>query len=265
MSTSLDAEERLVWLGVQTNSAKVNALQGDVNQLKDTVGEWGDFQTAVDDNTSFSELETDLINNYGWSQEDAQAFTDRLSREFNSYTDFADQVNNQFTSYDDLQGVFDQATTFQGDAQTDTGQPAAGIRVHESDGTSYSGVSVPAGTTEIFGVRVEFSQQDPPRGTTEPVTYANMASDDADDVATVYGSITFSADVTNPNGWQVDQQVSLTEDGSVISSKNVSIAANSTKTVEFTVTKQDYICAEYAIGDLDPILACWVPQGLQVT
>jgi hypothetical protein len=264
MSTSLDAEEKLVWLGIQTNSAKVNALQGDVNNLKDTVGDFEDFKTEVDNATSYSDLRDTLVNDYGWSAENADAFISRLQNEFDSFSDFQDQVVNNYSSYSELQQVFDQATTFQGDQQTASGQPAAGIRVHESDGVSYSGVSVPAGTTEVFGDRVEFSQQDPPRGTEEPVTYANMSSDDADNVVNTFQSITFSADASNPNGFQVDTQVSLTEDGSVIQSKQISLAANETKTVSFTVTKEDYICADYAIGGLDPILACWAPAGLTV-
>ena len=44
---------------------------------------------------------------------------------------------------------------------TDDGSPLAGIRVHPEPGQTYDGVDVPAGTTEVFGARVEFSEQTP--------------------------------------------------------------------------------------------------------
>lgn len=260
----MEAEEKLVWLGIKTNAAKVNQLAADVQQLKETIGDWGTFQDLVENQTdSYSELKTELVDNYGWSSDDADAFISRLQNEFNSYNDFQSDVGG-FESYEDLQSLFDSASTFTGDSMTETGQPAAGIRIHESDGVSYAGVSVPPGTTEVFGSRIEFSQQDPVRGAQDPVTYANFSSDDADDVATVRSSITFSADVTNPNGFPIEAEVPLQEDGSVISAKTISFGANETKSVSFTVTKNDYICADYAIGNTSTILACWVPAGIQV-
>jgi hypothetical protein len=262
MATSIDSEEKLVWLGIQTNSAKVNKLEGDVVNLKNTVGDWSDFVSLVNNNSSYSGLRDSLVNNFGWDSNNAQAFVDRLDREFASYTDFKDKVNNQFNSYSDLQAVFGQATIFQGDQVTSSGQPAAGIRVHESDGVSYSGVSVPAGTTEVFGVRIEFSQQNPPRGTTDPVTYANLTTNDADNTVVRTNDITISADVTNPNGFQVDAAVPLTEDGSVLKQQQVSFDANETKSVSFTVAKSSVFCGDYAIGNLSPVLICWKHAGV---
>lgn len=258
----MDAEEKLVWLGIKTNAAKVNKLAADVAQLSETVGDWGSFQDLVtDDVTSYAELNTELVDTYGWSQEDADAFISRLENEFNSFSDFQTSVDG-FESYEDLQSLFDSASTFAGDAETETGQPAAGIRIHESSGTSYAGVSLPAGTTEVFGTRIEFSQQEPVRGTREAVTYGSISTDDADNVANVFASITFSVDVTNPNNFSTTASIPLTEDGDVVKSKEVRFNASETKTVSFTVTKQDYICADYAIGKSDSVLACWVPSGL---
>jgi len=44
---------------------------------------------------------------------------------------------------------------------TDDGSPLAGIRVHTEPGQSFDGIAVPAGTAEVFGRRVEVSQQTP--------------------------------------------------------------------------------------------------------
>lgn len=257
----MEAEEKLVWLGIKTNAAKVNQLSEDVKHLQDTVGDWGEFTDLVEDDTdSYEELKTELVDQ-GWSEGQADNFIARLQNEFNSYNDFQSSVGG-FESYDELQSLFDSASTFAGDSMTESGAPAAGIRIHESDGVSYAGVDVPAGTTEVFGSRIEFSQQDPARGAKESVTYANFTSDDPDNVETVFGTITFSADVTNPNGFPVDAEVPLQEDGSVIRTKTISLGANETVNVEFDVRKEDYICADYSIGNSDPILACWVPAGL---
>ncbi|AGM11217.1 hypothetical protein M197_gp52 [Haloarcula hispanica tailed virus 2] len=259
----MDVEEKLVWLGIKTNAAKVNELAADVQQLQETVGDWGTWKAKVqDDLTSYAELETYLLNQ-GWSQEDVDAFIARLQNTYADFTAFQNDLDN-YDSYEAWQSNFESTTGVQGDATTDSGQPAAGIRVHESAGVSYSGVSVPPGTTEVFGNRIEFSQQDPPRGTQDPVTYSNFTSDDPDDVEVVNSAIVFSADVTNPNGWRVTVTVPLTEDGSVLQSKEVTIDANSTTSVSFSVTKSDYICADYAIGNTSTILACWVPAGLVI-
>ena len=40
-------------------------------------------------------------------------------------------------------------------AESESGD--AGIRIHEEDGVSKDGVEVPAGTVEVYGLKVEFS------------------------------------------------------------------------------------------------------------
>jgi len=258
----MDAEEKLVWLGIKRGGRKVSQVASDVEHLKQTVGDWDAFSDLVVNQTdAYSGLKTELVDTHGWSSAEADAFIARLKNEFNSYNDFQSSVDG-WSTYQQLQSYFDTATTYTSDSLTADGAPAAGIRFHESDGISYDGVQVPAGTAEIFGVRVEVSRQDPPRGTKDSVTYANFQSDDADNVTDVGTPITFSADVTNPNNYGVTAQVPLTENGSVISTKEVRLEGNATTAVEFSVTKDDYVCADYAIGDADPILACWNPTGV---
>jgi hypothetical protein len=258
----MEAEEKLVWLGIKTNAAKVNDLAADTSQLQETVGDWAAFQDLVRNQTnSYSALKSELVNTHGWSSDDADAFIARLKNEFSDYNDVQSSVGG-YDSYAELQSQFDSASTFSGDSETESGQPAAGIRIHESAGVSYSGVDVPAGTTEVFGSRIEFSSQDPVRGTQDPVTYANLSTDDADNVVNVGESITFSADVTNPNGFQVEAEVPLLEDGSVLSASTITLSANGTRTVSFTVTKQEYVCYDYGIGDTGTVTACWKSPNL---
>jgi hypothetical protein len=259
----MEAEEKLVWLGIKTNAAKTNELAADTDHLKETVGDWAAFQDLVQNQTdSYSALQSELETSHGWSSDDAEAFIARLKNEFTTYNDVQSSVGG-YESYAELQAAFDSTTTFTADSETESGQPAAGIRIHESSGVSYSGVDVPAGTTEVFGSRIEFSGQDSVRGTQDPVTYANFSSDDADNVVNTGQSITFSADVTNPNGFQVGTEASLQEDGTVLRTTTLSLGANETRTVSFTVTKDEYVCHDYAIGTTGTMTACWKSSNLQ--
>ena len=258
---TLETQEWLVWLGVKEPQVNLSEVKADIDRLKDSVGTWEDFQEIVANASDYSELEQDLLD-AGFPSAKVDSFIAKIQDQYSSFSDFQSTVSG-LTSYLEFQSQFGNQSGLTGDSLTEDGEPTAGIRVHDSSGQSYAGVSVPAGTTEIFGRRIEFSQQDP---SVEPdeVSYSNFSTDDADDVATVFQSITFSADVTNPNAFGVDVTIPFTEDGSVLAQRSIRLGANATETVEFTVTKQDYICADYAIGDSGTITACWVPAGLQV-
>lgn len=256
----MEADEKLVWLGIKTNAAKVNQLTADVSQLKGTVGDWETFQNEVDNATSYSDLRDTLVNNYNWSQEDADAFISRLKNEFNSFPDFQSSVDG-FDSYQELQALFDSATTFQADSETQDGQPAAGIRIHESAGTTYAGVSVPPGTTEIFGTRVEVSGQSPVRGARDPVAFGTINVSPGNNID-VSQPVTFSTTVSNPNTFAIDADIALTENESVIRSKTVAFDPSESKSVSFTVTKASFFCARYAIGNSTATIVCWEPVFL---
>jgi len=81
----------------------------------------------------------------------------------------------------------------------------------------------------------------------------------------VFQDLTFSADVTNPNGFGVDVTIPFQEDGSVIDQTSIRLGANATETVSFTLSYEESQCHDYRIGDTGTILACWAPAGLQVT
>jgi len=258
----LETEEWLVWLGVKEPQVNLSEMKADIDRLKDSVGDWSDFETIVSNSADYTELEHNLLN-AGFPSDKVDAFISKIQDQYASYSAFQDAVVNTLTSYEEFQSQFGNQQGLTGSELTEDGEPTSGIRVHDQSGTSYAGVSVPAGTTEVFGRRIEFSQQDAAASPSD-VTYSNFSTDDADNVVDVYQSITFSADVTNPNGWGIDVTVPLTEDGSVVAQKDIRLGANATQTVEFTVTKTDYICADYAIGNTSEITACWVPSGLIV-
>ena len=258
----MDTEEKLVWLGVKTNAAKNNQLSGDVAQLKETVGSWNDFQIVVDSASTFTGVRNRLVNNFGWSSGDADAFQSRLEA---SYADFDafDSAVESYSSYAELKSDFTSNTGLESDAQTTDGRPAAGIRVHETAGTTYSGVDVPAGTTEVYGNRIEFSSQGSVRDSRESMNYGTISTDDANNEVVVTNPITFSVDVTNPNGYRTTADITLQEDGQVTESKNIAFAANQTKTVSFTVSKSVYTEKDFQIGDSNSVTARWTPPFLR--
>lgn len=259
---ALETQEWLVWLGVKEPQVSLSEIKSDIDRLKDSVGTWEDFQDIVSNSADYTELENNLVN-AGFPSDKVDAFISKLQDQFDSYSDFQSTVSG-LTSYLEFQSQFGNQSGMTGDSLTEDGEPVAGIRVHDSSGTSYAGVSVPEGTTEVFGRRIEFSQQDPSVDPDE-VSYSNFSTDDADDVTTVSTSMEFSADVTNPNAFGVDVTIPFIEDGTVLTQKNIRLGANATQTVSFSVTKTSSECHDYRIGDSGTILACWAPAGLQVT
>lgn len=259
----------LTWLGIKSPSANQNTASGDVERLKANVGDYDAFVTILEDSTSWTEFETALLDN-GFSQEQADNLINRAQQAFEDedssgtdWDEYKEYAANTATSYTEYKTEFPTTSGLRSEKTTEDGQPAAGIRVHESQGVSYAGVSLPAGTTEVFGSRIEFSQQEP-AVEAEDLGYSNIRTDDADDVATVFQTMTISCDVTNPNTFQASATIPLQEDGSVIQRQEVTVDGSTTTTVSFEVRKEDYICAEYSIGSSGTVLACWVPSGLQI-
>ena len=259
---ALTTQEWLVWLGVQEPQVDLSVIQADIDRLKDSVGEWTDFETLVENSTDYADLEQNLID-AGFDAAKVENFISKIQDEYSSFSEFQGNVVDDLNGYDEFRAQFGNTQGLTGSELTEDGEPTAGIRVHDQAGTSYAGVSVPAGTTEVFGRRIEFSQQDA-AADPEDVTYANLTSDDPDNVATVFSTITVSADVTNPNGWGVDVTIPLKLDGSVEQQEAIRLGANETRTVSFDVTEQDYVCYEASIGTTAPITICWVPSGLVV-
>jgi len=280
--SELTEEKKLIWAGLKRAQSDQSAVVGELNRIKSNI-EWSTYVAhhdaydldgdGTDENISnFSQFKTYLENEHGFSTDEAQAYVDKIKNSFTDdnssgsvYDEYEDYVENQANSYDELKNKFGTVTAMTTEQQTETGEPVAGIRVHDTAGVSYAGVSVEAGTTEIFGRRIEISQQDPPRAEDGSINYSNLTTSDSDNVVTVYETIKISADVQNTNSGDRRVTVTLTEDGSVHAEKTVDIDAGSTRTVSFNVSKREYVCHDYAIADLSAVTVCWVPSGLQVT
>lgn len=257
---ALDTAEWLVWLGIKQPQVSLNEIRNDIEVLKEEIGTFSDFQTLVDNAADYPALQTDL-ENAGMPAAQAGAFIEKIQQAFTDFSSFETQTL-ALSSYLEFQSQFDSQSGLTGNRLTDQGEPAAGIRVHDNPGVSYSGVSVPAGTTEIYGNRIEFSEQALASVAPSAVGYANFTSDDPDDVVVFGKDITFSADVQNPNGFGVSVNVPFKEDGAVRSSRTLRLAANASQSVAFTVSYSTSQCHDYTIGNSGTILACWVPAGL---
>lgn len=280
-------KEKLIWLGVKRPSQTQSSAEGEIEKLRDNVGDYSTFQNELDaydldgdgtdeDISSFSDFKT-YLKDYTFSQQGADDFVTKIQNNFedtdadgSKYDDFESFVQNDSDSYSELKSAFDSQSSFGTELETEDGQQAAGVRTFENDGVTYDGISVPAGSVEMFGREVHFSQS----GTTKSgdgsgstggdsvFTVDNFQTDDSDDVVDIYQTITFSADITNNGSYHEFFVASLTEDGDTLNNKNLKIAPGSTRTVEFDVTKDEYFCADYKINTAGPITACWAPSGI---
>lgn len=281
--SDIPANKLKVWAGLKRAVSDFSTVKEEMDKLETTIGSFSTFQSDLDaydldgdgtdeDITSFSEFQTYLEDN-GWTTDEAVAFIDKIKSNFTDdnnsgtvYDEFENYVENQAGSYEELKNAFSSETTLSSDTQTSgSGDvPAAGIRTFDQQGITKAGVTAPAGSTEVYGREIHFSQSDAVQADADDVSYSNLRTDDADNVVNIYQSITISADISNPNGFDVSVTASLTEDGSAINSKTLTIPASGSATVDFSVTKDEYVCADYSIGGLSPVTVCWVPQGLVV-
>jgi len=277
--STLTEEKKLIWAGLKRAQSDFSAVGKEVDKISSNI-DFSTFQGHLDaydlggdgtteDISNFTQFKQYLNEEHGFTTEEQDAFVEKIKSSFTDdnssgsvYDEFEDYVENNATSFSQLTNKFNTTTTFSTEQQTEDGEPVAGIRVHDSAGVSYDGVPVEAGTTEIFGRRIELSQQDPPRAEDGEISYANLTTDDADNVVNVYQTITISADVTNTNSGDRIVAVTLTENGTIIQEQTVTLNGGETRTVSFDVSKTEYVCNDYAIGDLSAVTVCWAPAGL---
>lgn len=271
MTVDLSENKKLIWMGLKRPSTSTSIVEKEVRILKENIGDFSDFQSDLDDEgiASFSDFKSYLTSTAGFTSNKADAFVSKIKNSFedtdssgSAYDEFEDYVENDASTWEEFKIAFESVNQFGSTTRTEDGESAAGIRFFDNDGVTRDGINVPAGSTEIYGKQIHFSSTADPRTTASDFTYANLRSDDDDNVVNSYVTVTISADVTNPNAYSLNATVTLTEDGEPMQTKNVFFTANETKTTSFEVQKTEYVCHDYAIGDLSPITICWVPSGL---
>lgn len=260
-NSDLSERKKLVWAGLKKDRSDRSVIAKEVELLKEHVGDWSTYETDVDEDlTSYADFNT-YLTNAGFTQDEADTFEEKVKNNYSSWSDHESFVVTNAQSYPGYKNGFGTAVGLSGETETEDGDPVAGIRVHDSAGVSYAGVPVEEGTVEVYGRRVEFSEQAPPRAEDGTINYSNQTIEPST-VEDIYADVNISADVENTNSGARRETVTLTEDGDVVREKTVEIAANATKTVSFTVTKETTQCNDYAIGPLAAETVCWVHPGL---
>lgn len=276
--SGLTEDKKLIWAGLKYPQQDLSAVASELNIIRNNI-DWATFQGhhdaydlggdgSTEDISNFTQFKTYLNEEHGFDSDQQDHFVEKIKTAFSDsdssgsvYDEYEDYVEGA-SSYAELESKFGTITTLGGSEQTEDGEPVAGIRVHSKPGVSYDGVPLEAGTTEVFGRRVEFSQQDPPRADDGTITYNNLTVSDTE--LPRLATVTISADVSNTNLGDRRVTVSLNEDGEVTQEQTVVIDGSSTKTVSFDVTKDGYECHDYSIGGLSAKTVCWVPINLIV-
>jgi hypothetical protein len=117
-------------------------------------------------------------------------------------------------------------------ARTDAnGNTAARIEIHNQSTTGVNGQTLPADSIELVGSHVEVSELG--GGTAQDASFSasNLSVSDANPVLNT--NVDISADITNTGGDQGTQFVPLLENDQVVDRKELTIGANSTKSVTF--------------------------------
>lgn len=262
---SVSSTKLKIWAGLKRPVTDLSTIRLEISLIEENIGDFQQYQNDISGFTSHSEHETYLENN-GFTADEADAFTakiqanftdeDSSGTEWDEYNAFVQSVS----SFEELKNGFSSESQLASDSETAEGESVAGIRTFDSAGVTKDGISVPAGATEVYGAEIHFSQTGHDHFETSPETYSNLTvSDQAPEVG---ATITVSVDVTNPNSFGIKAVATLTEDGSAIQTETVVLGGNSTKTVSFSVSKDQYVCHDYTVSDLSAITVCWAPGGL---
>jgi len=256
--SSLTPKEKLKALGVSAPAVQNNPFLTEFGAIEDYG--FSQFVTDVQGQASFAEFETYLQNTVGLSASDAEQFRKRMEQKYASFSDFQNALSG-FSNEDEWINSFSWGTTIAGDTTEADGQTlGGGIRVHAEAGVSYDGVSVPAGSVEIFGSEIHTSQSGASSTKQSAFTTTNLTISDT--TPDLFEEITIGADVTNNNGYNDRATAKLIEDGEVVDSKSFLVGANSTRSISFTRQYTELVSVEVRINDTPTQDVIVVPTGL---
>jgi len=257
--SSLTAKEKLRALGVKSPSVQNNPYLSTFEAIREEK-DYSTFTSDVNGQADFAAFETYLTDTIGIAAESASRFRSRMEQKYSSFGDFGTALSG-FSGYDEWINSFSWGTTIAGD-ETDGTQISAGIRIHGEDGVSYDGVSVPKGTLEVFGPRIELSSAPVPIDTSTSFSTSNLSVDDT--LPQPNQTVTITAEVTNNSGYGLNHTSKLTFDGQVVESKTFSYASGESKTVKFTYSFSTYTSVDVKINDAGPTTVTVIPAGLEV-
>jgi len=240
MSNTLKPADKLKALGLKLPESQESPLKEEFDELKKQVENlsngFSEFQNDVNNQSSFSEFETYLTDTLGLSASEASKLRKKYESKYTDFSTFQNELSS-YSSFEEWRNSFSWGDTLGGETTEDGQATNAGIRFHGEAGITREGVQVPAGTVEIFGPEVHFSQTgataDEEEDKSSLFSWSNESVDNATPVP--YEDVTFSADLTNNGSYRENFVAALLVDGETVTTGDLfKIGPGNTRTVEFT-------------------------------
>lgn len=245
--SNLTGDEKLRALGLKAASSQNNPYQSIFDKIRNAK-DYSTFSSDVNGLADFSGFESYLTNTIGLSSSEASRFRQAMESKYADFSAFQTALSG-FSDYDGWINSLRFGTTLAGDETDGTGL-TSGVRIHGEAGLSYDNVSVPKGTVEIFGPRIEFSETGSPVDASTSFSFGSLS---VSDTSPFLGQeVTISTTVTNNSGFNTQKTVKLTENGQVVDSKTITLDDLDSQTVEFKRTYNSYTTIDVEIGSAGP-------------
>lgn len=263
VDSNLTQDDKLRALGIRSPEAGSDISQDLFETIQEAFDSLDEFEDEIDNFTSFDEFENYLVNQGILDAEDAERLRQRIEARFGDYQslldeiDSADTFNEWISQYNPGGGV--------------TGGSNQGVRFHEQAGVSRNGIQVPAGTVEVYGARVEFSETDPSANPEISFTTSNIsASSTTIGVQTTQTfdifpeEVVISADVTNTSGGEAEITSRLYEDDEEVETTTSTFADGETVEVSFAVRPSGLGQHDFRINQSDSVTITVDPSNSPV-
>lgn len=282
MADELKAQQKLRWLGFKSAAASLSNIKEEVNLLKENLPDAGTFsdhlqngydydgdstKESIDTFTDFGKYLSEGSNSIGFTTEEKDKFIEKIKQNFTDednsgsvFDEFKNYVINNVINFEDLKGAFASTNTITGDTETTQGIAAAGIRFFESEGRTKDNVQAPAGSVEVYGKEVHFSQTEGTLSGSPSLTYKNISASDTN--PDNGQEVTISVDIENSGNGDGTANSPFFEDSTRINSRKDRVSANSTISISFDVQKSESQQHEYSIGDSGTVTVTWTPAQL---
>lgn len=267
----LKAKQKLQWLGLSSAAQSLSEIQGEINKIEEFYESndlnYIDFQNDIAELENYSEFQTTYLEDkIDFTTEEAEQFIEKIKQQFETFADFQDYIQFQTSGFEDIKLAFNSSSEFTSEVTNESGEPAAGVRFHESDGTTKDNVSVLAGTTEIYGREVHFSQSDFTGDDSEEIdgefTFDNIRTVPEDGELDNNQQGEIKVDITNSGGSEATR-ATLTEDGTNIQQKEPFVGNGETITISFFVTRENAAHDYQVQADTDIVQLYWIPEELE--
>lgn len=279
MSEELSSKKKLQWLALSNAVKSLSSVQDEIELLKEIFPVFSIFQNHLekgfdynndgnkenlDSYEDFDNYLAEGSNSIGFSESEADAFIEKIKQNFtdedesgSSFDEFKDFIINDIDSFEEIKSAFDTNTSFEGNRTISNGKSAAGVRFHETKGATRNGVPVPAGTTEIYGNEIHFSQSNEPSDEedTGTISFDNISA--TDNLPIMSQVVTISADIINTKDEDETVAATFIEDGTKIDTKTVRVRANSSQSVSFDVVYNNIESHEYRIKNTESVNIRW--------